>query len=60
MAAKIQTVTMMIIPSLLLGRCVAASAIESDSSLLNQTRRSSFGLSMIFSENRIPLFGIML
>jgi hypothetical protein len=34
-------------------------ALESDSTALNQTRRSSL-LSKIWSENRYPLFGIML
>jgi hypothetical protein len=33
--------------------------LGSDSAPLNQSRRS-FRLSMIFSENRYPLFGIML
>jgi hypothetical protein len=30
------------------------------STVLNETRRASYCLSMIFSENRFPLFGIML
>ena len=34
--------------------------LESVSTALNQTRRLSFYVSMIFSENRFPLFGIML
>jgi hypothetical protein len=34
---------------------IAQTALESISTALNQTRRSSFCLSMIFSENRFPL-----
>jgi hypothetical protein len=34
--------------------------LESASTELNQTRRLSFCLSMIFSENQFPFFGIML
>jgi hypothetical protein len=38
-----------------------SSAVESVSTALNQTRRFDFFiLSMIWSENRFPLFGIML
>jgi len=37
-----------------------AIALEADPTELNQTLALSFCLSMIFSENRFPLFRIML
>jgi len=34
--------------------------LEPDPTALNQARRLSYRLGMIFPENRFPLFGIML
>jgi hypothetical protein len=46
--------------STVLNQRFSKSPPESDSTKLNQTLALSFCLSMIFSENRFPLFRIML